>query len=505
MDGPLLSIALDRGRPIVGQLVAAVRRGILTGAMLPGDPVPSTRALAAELGVSRSSIVAAYDQLAGEGYLEQRQGAATRVAAVPSAPAGREAPGGASPPGREAPGGAGPVPRPGGPPTLPGSPDPDAPRIDLTPGRPSTARLDERAWRAAWRAAAASVVPSDAPPPFGLPALRDRLADHLRQARGITCTGDDVVITGGTSEGLGLLALALHERLGRPPRIAVEDPGYPGARAALVRHGATVVPVPVGVDGLDVAALGTLGRLDAVMVTPSHQYPLGGRLPVADRFAVLDWARAHDAVVIEDDYDSEFRHTGAPFPALASLDAERVVLVGSLSKVLTPWLRFGHLVLPADPALRAAVEAVRIDIATPVAGPMQVAMAALVESGALRRHIATARRDYSHRRRLVIDALGAVPGTRLTALAGGLHAVLEFEPARGRTAAAHAERVSQTLAAEGVAVARLSAYAFDPDLPGTRDGLVIGYAAVGDAQLVEALGRVRDVVRASLDAGPEAL
>ncbi|QEO14379.1 PLP-dependent aminotransferase family protein [Agromyces intestinalis] len=496
MDGPLLSIDLDRGRPIVAQLVAALRRGILTGALRADDPVPSTRSLATELGVSRSSVVAAYDQLAGEGYLEQRQGAATRVAAVPSA--GRRAADEVSAlvdgsPSHDTVA------------ALPTRPADGAAAIDLTPGRPSTARLDQRAWRAAWRAAAASVVPSDPPPPFGLPALRDQLADHLRQARGITCAGRDVVITGGTSEGLGLLALALRDRLGRAPRIAVEDPGYPGGRRALQRHGATLLPLRVGVDGLDVAALRAVGRLDAVMVTPSHQYPIGGRLPIADRIALLDWAREHDAIVIEDDYDSEFRHTGAPLPALASLDTDRVVLVGSFSKVLTPRLRLGHLVLPADAALRAAVESARVDIATPVAGPVQVAMAALIESGALRRHIAAARRDYAHRRRLVIDALEALPGTRLIALAGGLHAVLEFE-SESASESAPADPGAETQAVQaletgGIAVARLSDYALDPDLPDTRRGLVIGYAAVGDAQLVAALGRVRDVVRATLDLG----
>ena len=148
---------------------------------------------------------------------------------------------------------------------------------------------------------------------------------------------------------------------------------------------------------------------DAVMVTPSHQYPLGGRLPVAARLELVEWARAADAIVLEDDYDSEYRHLGPPLPALASLDdAGRVVLVGSFSKVLTPWLRLGYLVLPANPALRGAVARVRADEPCPVPGVAQDAAAALLASGAVRRHIAVTRRDYAHRRRLVLEVLDGI-------------------------------------------------------------------------------------------------
>ncbi|WP_350348229.1 PLP-dependent aminotransferase family protein [Agromyces sp. G08B096] len=495
MDGPLLVVDRDRTTPIGVQLVEGLRRGILSGALRAGDPMPSTRALAAELGVARSSVVQAYDRLAGEGYLESRQGAPTRVAAL-ERPAGS----GFAPSADRADEGA-PV------------PDASAPAlalIDLSPGIPSTARIDERAWRAAWRRAAAVPVSSWSPPAFGLPELRAAIADHLRLARGVRCSADDVVVTAGTADALALLAVALRAVRGERPRVVVEDPGYPSARRTLARRGVHLRPVAVGPDGLDLAALDRVrGPVDAVMVTPSHQYPLGGRLPVADRLALLDWAGRRDALVIEDDYDSEFRHTGAPLPALASLDEEgRVVLVGSFSKVLTPWVRFGYLVLPpetSDPALRDAVTAIRADEHGPVAGPVQHAMADLLASGALRRHIAATRREYGHRRRLVLDALGGLEsparGIRLTALDGGLHAVLEL-PDEAAT-----DAVVERLAREGVVVAPLSLYSAAADVPpaagcersgsagNAHAGLVIGYAGVGDTALADALARIRRAVQ----------
>jgi GntR family transcriptional regulator/MocR family aminotransferase len=524
MDGPLLLIDRTVGRGVVRQLVDGLRRGILDGALRAGDPVPSTRALAGELGVARSSVVAAYEQLAGEGYLELRQGAATRVAALdaPGGPdqmvvapenrgekspgekvlldSGQDAPPRILAQGRNA---------------AHGGPAHDgqtrhaadavavatpAGSIDLSPGVPSTARLDERAWRAAWRGVGTSPPPSTSPPPFGLPELRTAIAEHLRHARGVACSPDDVVVTAGTSEALALTGLGLRAIAGSSPRVGVEDPGYAGGRRALQLHGAELVPLPLAAGGLDVTALAGAGALDAVMVTPSHQYPLGGRLPVSERLALLDWARTTDAIVVEDDYDSEFRHTGAPLPALASLDrGERVVLVGSFSKVLTPWLRLGYLVLPRHPGLRAAVTAARTDLDSPVAGPVQLAMARLLTSGALRRHIAATRREYRHRRALVQDALAPLErlGAGLRALEGGLHAVLELPDA-----AAEARLVAR-LEEEGVVVAPLGMYAVGATGPDEARpaGIVIGYAGVGDLALSTALARIAALARIVLADG----
>jgi GntR family transcriptional regulator / MocR family aminotransferase len=502
VDGPILVIDRDARQPIGLQLVEGLRRGILGGALRPGDLVPSTRALATELGVSRSAVVTAYEQLAGEGYLEMRQGAPTRVAELiarsdtatdaSSRRTSRETPrgnndsrpldAGAGVAGVAGVGGAARAHAAGA-----------APRIDLLPGRPSTARIDARAWRAAWRAAAALEIPSWSPPPFGVRRLREEIADHLRQARGVACDADDVVVTAGTSEALAVVASALLELAGGDAVVAVEHPGYPSGRRTLERRGVRTAPVAVDADGIVVDALRRMPRPpDAVMVTPSHQYPLGGRLPVAARLDLLDWARTADALVIEDDYDSEFRHLGPPLPALASLDEEpqngRVVLVGSFSKVLTPSLRLGYLVLPANAALREAVALVRTDEACPVPAVAQDAAAALLASGAVRRHIAATRRDYAHRRRLVQDALDGIPGAPLSGLDGGLHAVV-----RMREHAA-SDAVVAGLAAEGIVVASLGEYSA---VPGEEEpGIVFGYAGPSDTVLVEALGRIRAAILA---------
>lgn len=498
MDGPILVIDRVGGHPIGLQLVEGLRRGILDGALQAGDPMPSTRGLAAELGVSRSAVVGAYEQLAGEGYLEMRQGAPTRVADLARPDASHSDRGPAAPNARERPmpsGGDRSPRRIGGATEQVGNASADGgrtatarPRIDLLPGRPSTSRIDTRAWRAAWRHAAALEIPSESPPAFGVGRLREEIADHLRLARGVACEADDVVVAAGTSEALSLAASAFAVMLGRPPLVAVEHPGYPSARRTLEYHGARTRPVEVDADGIAVDALRRMPRPpDAVMVTPSHQYPLGGRLPVAARLDLLEWARETGAIVLEDDYDSEYRHLGPPLPALASLDdAGRVVLVGSFSKVLTPWLRLGYLVLPANPELRAAFERLRADDRCPVPGVVQDAAAELLGSGAVRRHIAGTRRDYAHRRRLVLDALDGLPGAPLSGLDGGLHAVVRLPDL------AASEAVLERLADEGVGVAPLADYsAVTGD---EQPGFVIGYAGVSDTQLVEGLGRIRAAI-----------
>ncbi len=488
MDGTILAIDRSADLPLGVQLVEGLRRGILGGALRPGDAVPSTRSLASELGVSRSAVVAAYEQLAGEGYLELRQGAPTRVAELAEIDAGADLDAdvdassrhGWRPPGRAT-----------RPPVTTRRPEaaPAEPRIDLVPGRPSTARIDTRAWRSAWRHAATLEIPSDSPPLLGVRRLREEIADHLRQARGVACDADDVVVTAGTSEAVALVASALLMLGGRGGvTVAVEHPGYPSARRTIERHGARTVPVPVDADGLRVDVLRRMPRApQAVMVTPSHQYPLGGRLPVSARLALVEWAHEHGAVVIEDDYDSEFRHLGPPLPALASLDGANVVLVGSFSKILTPWLRLGYLVLPASAAFRDAVAELRDDEPAPVAGVVQDAAAALLASGAVRRHIAATRREYAHRRRLVIEALDGIPHAPLSGLDGGLHAVVRL-PDHGAV-----EAVLARLTEAGVAVATLAEYSAVPGE--TEPGIVFGYAGASDTQLAEALALIRAVIR----------
>jgi GntR family transcriptional regulator/MocR family aminotransferase len=468
-DLPLL---LDRGSavPLAAQLAEALRRAILDGTLRQDEPLPSSRTLAASVRVSRGTVVAAYDQLAGEGYLLTRPGAATRILVhTPAAGESR--------------------------PLQPASTPPPAPAaaalIDLAPGHPSTRSLVDPAWTSAWRAAVAASGRSYSPPAAGTERLRAAIAEHVRRARGLGCSLDDVVVTAGTSDALASLGLALGGR--HPATVAVEDPGYPAARRVLSRVGAQIVPVPTDAHGIDLAALAALAALtpppDAVLVTPSHQYPLGGSLSVQNRLDLLDWAHAAGAVVIEDDYDSEFRFDSMPLPALASLDdSGRVALVGSFSKTITPWIRCGYIVTTGD--LGREVRAVRHDLDPTVSGVQQDALARYLESGALARNITRMRREYSHRRSLVLDRLGALPGVRLDGLDGGLHAVVHVDP----TIVATAADLVAAAAARGVRVASLADYAV---VDRGRHGLVLGYGAPTDL----GLGRALDVLAGLLRPG----
>ncbi|KQX07516.1 MULTISPECIES: MocR-like pyridoxine biosynthesis transcription factor PdxR [unclassified Leifsonia] len=490
-----LVLAIDRAdaTPLAAQIVEALRAAVLAGALAPGDAVPSSRSLAASLGVSRGVVVTAYDQLAGEGYLDVSPGAVARVATVDSPRVNAR----------------------------PATPKPSVTgeaasrRVDMRPGFPSTARLDERAWRSAWRRAAAQPVPTRQADDFGTANLREQIADHVRQARGVACDAADILVTAGTSEAVMLLALALvelHPQVASVapgltgqtaqdrPAVAMEDPGYPSSRRALERFGCTVVPVAVDDDGMRMDLLTALDPApSAVLLTPSHQYPLGGRLPVSARLEALAWAEQHDALVIEDDYDSEFRHGAATLPALTTLDrSESVALIGSFSKVLTPWLRLGYIVLPRRPELHAALHGIRADVTAPIAGIAQEAMASLLASGAVRRHIAAVRRDYTHRRGLVIAALGDVCAAgstaRLRGLEGGLHAVVEFSTPDA------ARRASAAAAAAGVAVADLSDYSARP-AASPRHGIVFGYAAPTDLELAHGLAALRTAIAAEARRG----
>lgn len=423
--------------------------------------MPASRRLAAGLGVSRGVVVRAYEQLAGEGYLESRGSGGTRVA-VRSDGRGIASTGTQAACGME-----------------------QTATIDLTPGRPSGAPFRDRDWRAAWRKAVAEPVEVELPAALGTPALRAAVADHLAASRGLTVSADDVVITAGTSDALQLIVAALRGPAA-PPRVLMEDPGYPTARRVLSAAGATVETLPVADDGLEAAQLADLGpHPDAILVTPSHQYPLGGRMPVKERLAVLAWAEANRVIILEDDYDSEFRHRRMPLPALASLpSAAEVVLVGTFSKSLSPWLRCGYLVVRGTSGQR--LKNARLDLGTPVPGVMQSALANYIAGGGLARHIARARRQYAHRRELLLDRLGDRADVQLAALDGGLHAVIRLQwnvPA---------ERLAEEALELGVRVVTLASY-FAERTP--ENGLVIGYGAPTDLQLARAL----DILAGILD------
>ncbi|WP_028245193.1 PLP-dependent aminotransferase family protein [Pseudoclavibacter soli] len=465
-----LPVSLDRASatPLGAQLAASLRALIENGTLAAADALPSTRAWAAALGVSRTTVVTAYDQLIAEGYLTARRGSSTVVNAdlarvhPPTASSGR------------------PTRRPL---THAAQPGPDrASTIDFTPDRPSTDALITPDWRRAWRHAA-EVVPTPLPP-AGLLALRAGVSDHLRRMRGLQRPADDLVVTAGAREGLALLLRAL----GDPTQasVGVESPGYPSLRRVVTALGGALVELPVDDSGLltDELPEPPLAMPDAVIVTPSHQYPLGGSLPVDRRLSLLHWARRHRVLVIEDDYDSELRHVGQPLPALAALDDPGdpvVATLGTYSKTVAPEVAVGFVIVPA-PLLPRVLE-VRRDLGSPVSHVVQQAFAEYLASGALGRHTARMRRRYRQRRDRVLTELESAP-VRVAPMDGGLYAALNVanEPA-----------LLAACAQQHLRVTPLSSYWSTSTVssPPIGQGIVIGYGHQSDPELDEGLRRLR--------------
>ncbi len=481
-------------------VVERIRRMVHDGTLREGDPLPSTRALAAELGVARGTVVAAYDQLDGEGWIRTRHGAVARVVAAAGAAGGAT--------GSAFPDAAGPrvLPTATGPGATAASASATAARlIDCRPGVPAVTAIAQRDWRAAWRAAADAPLRNAVADPLGTVELRAQVVAQLGLSRGFAPSVDRVLLTAGTSEALSLVTEALRVHLGRAPVFAVEDPGYRTGQRAVLSAGGTVVGIPLDDDGMDLDALTAAPPVDVVLVTPTHQYPLGSVMPVARRQRLLAWAAATGTLVVEDDYDSEFRHRGSPVPALAALDAEGVVLhVGGFSKTLDPRLRCSYVVLPgatggpvgAGSGAGAGSVSVSVSVAgvadavlaarrargAVVAEPVQVALAHLLRTGALRRHLGRVRRDYTHRRARIAARLDGVAGLEARALTGGLHAVVVWSgPATGQEVAAR-------MAGAGVLVSTLEEYGLAPG--STPAGVVLGYGAVTAPELDRALDAV---------------
>ncbi|SDQ37562.1 PLP-dependent aminotransferase family protein [Leucobacter chromiiresistens] len=490
-----LPVHIDRSSssPLPVQIAAALREAIDASLIRPGEAVPATRDLSRRLGVARGVVVAAYEQLIAEGYLAAAQGRGTLV----HPDLARTSPGAGA--------GAGVDPAR---PAIPVDARPDgegrAPTDEsllgaerpapLAPGAPITEGVVSSAWRSAWREAAASLeVAATVAPPLGDPSLRREIAEHLRRMRGTPRAAADVLVTAGTRDGLWLLLTALGATRGRTLAVGVEDPGLPSLRGAVSRAGASIIALPADALGLDTARLPD-GMLDAVIVTPSHQYPLGGSLPLARRRELLAWAHRNGVVIIEDDFDSELRYTGTPLPTLAALDdAERgvVVLLGTFSRTITPALSAGYLLAPAG--LRALIEPVRRDLGGPVSSVVQSALAAYLASGELRRHTVRMLRRYAVRRDLVSERLAGAERARVRPMDGGLHAVIEFsgdpERARRREADVIAEAEPMRLGVQA-----LGRYWQRTDRDAGMAGLVIGVGGDDDAAFDAALRELRGIL-----------
>jgi GntR family transcriptional regulator / MocR family aminotransferase len=447
-------MAADRAgqEPLMSQIAGQLRDALADGRLATGERLPSTRTLAGLLGVSRTVVTAAYAQLFAEGWVEGRHGSGTFVAdGAPGHPTECGQPEAVPPPpgaGREA---------------WDGLPELDrTSMIDLRPGIAWTEGIDHAAWRRAWRSAGAGVT-GDLPDPRGRAELRTALTGYLRRSRGVYCSAGQLVVTRGVAGSLALLASLL-----RPgDQVGVEEPGYPAARAVFAAHGLRVVPCPVDSGGLRVDALPHGLRL--VYATPAHQYPLGARLSVPRRRALTAWARDTGALIVEDDYDGEFRYDVAPLPALFGMDPEVVVYLGTTTKILTPAMRVGWLA--ASPGLAARLAAAGSTLGDWASGPAQGALLSMITTGALERHIRRMRHDYARRRTAMTAAFRGRDAGRLLGDEAGMHMVLETRQPAAEVAAAAAEC--------GVAVATLERYFAGPV---TRNGLVLGY---GGARLAD--------------------
>ncbi|MGV0597047.1 MocR-like pyridoxine biosynthesis transcription factor PdxR [Mycolicibacterium porcinum] len=453
--------------PLRQRIAAAIIEQIRVGRLGPGDALPSTRSLAAELAVARSSVVDAYDELAAAGYTTARLGSGTRIAVGADTAAHAGAASHVTSGGNATP--------------VPAAPRPPLPAWDLTPGHPDPALISTTDWRRAWRAAAAAPVPAVAAGPADHAELRLALAGHLRRTRGILADPTELIIVPGVASALRTLTAAAG-LTGRD--IAFEEPGYDEARRTFEMSGARIRAVTVDGDGLDP---GSLRDSDAaVYCTPAHQYPLGARLPVARRARLVQWAARAGALLIEDDYDGEFRYDVSALPALRGIDDGRdcVAYIGTVSKILTPALRVAWLLPP--PRLRGAVVDALEDSGESVCAVTTLALARFIESGALTRHLARAARTYSARRSALVGALGRrCPDLRLDGVEAGLHMVVRLPDGSDDVA------VAAALGDRGVIVSPLSTYF--SGAAGAR-GLVCGYARLPETQA----DRVAEIVAGTL-------
>ena len=468
--GILPVIAINRldSRPLYQQICDAYREAIVERRIRGGQRLPSTRTLAAELRISRTPVLIAFDQLLMEGYFEARVGSGTFVSStLPTAAAFSKRPHLSRPAVAEQ------------------APEPwlagfgafrmSEPALDHFPF-PVWSRLASRHSRGthAGRLNYGS--------PLGDIALRQALAAYLRTARAVRCEAEQIMIVSGSQHALGITARALLEP---GQQVWVEEPGYGGARDALAMAGARLVPVPVDREGLDVGAGIRLSRrARAALVTPSHQYPLGSTLSAARRLQLLDWAHGADAWIIEDDYDSEYRYESQPVAALQGLDrGARVIYLGTFSKVLFPSLRVGYLVIPAELVDRFRMVRETMDICPPALS--SAVLTDFIVEGHFARHLRRTSALYRERRTVLVEALAENFGLRLqvTGSEAGIHLVALCD--------ADDRGLSLLAARKHLRAMPLSAcYLGDPD----RKGLVLGYGGVAARDIPRAVARLREAI-----------
>jgi len=467
---PEFGIDLTSETPLAMQLAEQIRLAVLTGRLKPESRLPSTRAFAEELGVSRATALAAYDQLIAEGYLEGRHGSGTRVAAQLPDVALKTGPTSAFSPARA---------------TIKAAQSPQP----FQQGVFDSDHFPHAEWGKLlgriWRNPDASLLTGH--DPFGYLPLRAALARHLHEWRGMAVDAAQILITGGSTDAFSLLREAIFTP---GDKIWMEEPGYSPARNILGGQGVDVVSVPVDGNGLDVAA-GRQAAIDAraAFVTPARHHPTGVTMPLARRLDLIAWARESDAFIIEDDYDSEHRYVGQPLPALMSLDHDRILYIGSFSKVFSPFLRLGFLIVP--PQLTDKFRTLRRELMPPPSLLAQPALAQFIENGAFAQHIRRMRRLYASRRNRLIAALS--PGEpslfRIEAPPAGLTLLLALSDQHNDVA------LTQKLAGSGIEVQPLSPlYGFFKP----RQGLILGFSGFDEARLEKSATALIKILESSI-------
>ncbi|MFE4493924.1 PLP-dependent aminotransferase family protein [Streptomyces niveus] len=450
-----------RGPGLRTGLMDALREAVRTGRLTPGTRLPSSRTLAADLGMARNTVADAYAELVAEGWLTARQGSGTRVAR-------RAAPR---------------TPEPSGPPARPVR---RRPTHNLRAGTPDLGSFPRAEWLAASRRAL-TAAPNDAfdyGDRLGRVELRTVLADYLARTRGVYADPERVVLCSGFVHGLALMARVLAARRGRTRAVVgVESYGLDFHRDILTAAGLRTPALALDELGTRTEELisgqGELRGVDAVLTTPAHQFPTGAALHPDRRAAMVDWARGAGGLILEDDYDGEFRYDRQPVGALQGLDPERVVYLGTASKSLAPGLRLAWMVLPK--ALVGEVVEAKGDVATVPSALDQLTLAEFIASGAYDRHVRSMRLRYRRRRDQLVEALAErAPECRVTGISAGLHAVVELPPGTDE------RTMIEAAAWQGLGIQGLSGFRHPSVAPG-RDALVIGYGAPTDSAWTGAL------------------
>ena len=460
--GPELLLSLDRAaaEPLRAQLEGALRDAIRSGRLTAGERLPSSRAMAAELGLSRGLVLECYSQLQAEGFLTSRTGSATRVAAgaltqSPAPPAAARA---TAPPPRLA--------------------------VDFLPGVPDLTSFPRADWARAMRDSCREATPTELGygDPRGTDVLRQVLAGYLRRVRGAVADAERIVISAGFAQGVNVVLRSLADRGVRG--VAIEDPGDDDYHVIAGRLGIEAVPIPIDERGIDVGALAA-SELRAVILTPTHQFPTGTALAPERRQALVAWAAERDAVIIEDDYDAEFRYDRDPVGALQGLAPDRVALIGTVSKSLAPALRIGWVVCPG-PLVDSVIEDKRLsDRGSPTLE--QLALARLIESGRFDRHLRRMRDVYGGRRDALVRTLAdRAPHVELRGLAAGFHAVAQLGPEADERAIVEQAR------ARSIGLYGMSAYR--PSGAGGPPQLVLGFGNLSEAAIVRGISAISDLL-----------